>query len=127
MPSPQNLIDVMEKLDYEKLIDPLCIPVIKILREDLGVETLFCCQGKSVDDPENSSHSISGYIACKKTPRNRDIIRKIPRLLRQKIDYPVCNTETTPWFYTLRLRKLQNPGRVWKKIEEVLIENNFDV
>lgn len=115
----------MEKLNYDKLIDPYCIPVIKILREDLGVETMFCCQGKSIDDPEDSDHSISGYIACKMTPRNRKIFRKISKLLRQKISFPVCYIEASSNALVFRLHRLQRPRKVWKRLEEILLENNI--
>lgn len=117
----------MEKLDYNKFIDPFCIPIIKILREDLGVETLFCCQGRSIDDPEDSHHSRTGYIACKKTDRNREILRGILRSLGTKINspHPFGYIETSHNFVILRLRKLQKTRKIWKRMEEVLLENNL--
>lgn len=118
---------VMEKLDYEKIIDPLCIPVIKILREDLEVETMFCCQGKSEDDPKDSHHSLTGYIACRKTDRNREILRGILESLGKKINstHPLGYIETTSRFVILRLRKLQKTKKVWESMEKILLENNI--
>ena len=120
----------MEKLDYRELIDPLCIPVIKILREDLGVETMFCCQGKSKKDLDH--HSISGYIACKITQRNKEILLELADLLSQRTDLEpsICslqiryNSKRATYkgndAVILRLRPLEDVEVVWKVMEEIL-------
>lgn len=66
----------MENLDYEKVIDPLCIPVIKLLREKMGIKTLFCCQGRSNEDGDHD-HSSRGYIAVDYTPKAYMIFRQL--------------------------------------------------
>lgn len=116
-------------MDYEKLIDPLCIPVIKILNEDLGVETMFCCQGKSRG--EKSHHASEGYIACRITPRSREVILELVDLLSQRLDLPgdVCRVEFRYYskrssggndFIILRLKKLDDVSFVWTAMEEIL-------
>lgn len=59
----------MERINYKKLIDPFLIPVIKYLREERGVETLFCCQGETSEDGPDEDHSKRGYILAKYSPQ----------------------------------------------------------
>lgn len=54
----------MEKIDYEK-IDPLVLPVIKYLREELGIDTEFSCQGMVKGEKKNPPHSLAGYISAR--------------------------------------------------------------
>lgn len=68
---------MVKEIDYEALVDPLCIPVIKYLRENLGIDTQFCCQGR-VKGKRN--HSISGYISAIYSPAAVDTFRKIYKL-----------------------------------------------
>lgn len=91
----------MEKLDYEKLIDPLCIPTIKLLRENLGIETNFCCQGKS-DIIDNHDHSLRGYISVTYTPKVYEMFRKFyeSEIERWKETY-INDTERYPLFRRL--------------------------
>ena len=56
----------MEKIDYNKLIDPLLIPIIKYLREEKGIETMYCCQGSTKEDTHK--HGRRGYIMAKYSP-----------------------------------------------------------
>ena len=36
---------------YQSLIDPICIPMIRYLREGIGIDTKYCCQGTCKEDP----------------------------------------------------------------------------
>lgn len=56
----------MEKIDY-KFIDPLLIPIIKYLREEKGIETMYCCQGSTKED--TYKHGRRGYIMAKYSPK----------------------------------------------------------
>lgn len=58
----------MEKINYNELIDPLLIPIIRYLREEKGVDTMYCCQGSTRED-KTRHHSRQGYIMAKYSPK----------------------------------------------------------
>lgn len=58
----------MEKIDYISLIDPFCRPVIKYMREELGIDTVDCCQGMIKGEKKTLPHSLSGYISAINSP-----------------------------------------------------------
>jgi hypothetical protein len=74
----------MEKLDYE-IIDPLCRRSIKLLREHLGVEARFCCQGAI--DKIDGYHSTKGYISVVLNDKNFDVMSKLAREIAPKIQF----------------------------------------
>lgn len=72
----------MEKIDYEKLIDPILIPVIKYLREERSVDTRFCCQGSTEEDKHR--HSIRGYICTIYSEEARKCLEEINKSHRSR-------------------------------------------
>lgn len=72
---------MVQKIDYELLIDPLCRESIRILREELDIETLYCCQGKCQED--RISHSTRGYIVCVRTDFSRMVIRRLLEVIKR--------------------------------------------
>ena len=120
----------LEILDYHKLIDPLCIPSIKALREDLEVDTLYCCQGSTEEErKKGSDHSIMGYIAVADTPRNEKIFIDLARSLNHKtglscigyLELGFCGK------IIFRLKKFTSRSpikreKAWEIIEEILHE-----
>jgi hypothetical protein len=77
----------MEKLNYE-IIDPLCRRSIKLLREHLGVEARFCCQGAI--DKIDGYHSTKGYISVVLNNKNFDIMSKLAKEIAPKVQGPSC-------------------------------------
>ena len=71
---------MLEKINYEELIDPLCIPVIKYMREELGIDTQYCCQGMVKGEVKDPPHSLSGYICALYSPATVETFRKIYKL-----------------------------------------------
>lgn len=76
----------MEKLDY-KIIDPFCIPVIRFLREEKGIETMYCCQGKTSEDDPEEHHSKRGYIMAKYSEESFKELLKIFNSHASRIPY----------------------------------------
>lgn len=54
----------METINYTDL-DPIVVPVIQYMREQLGINTEFSCQGRVRGEKKNPPHSLSGYISAK--------------------------------------------------------------
>lgn len=114
-------------MNYEEL-DKLCIPVIRILRETLGIETLFCCQGATYEERKIQKHSATGYIACKLDNKSEEVMIRIAKELGQQKDIPfnICSIQYRYPFrpmIVLRLKRLMTSEqieRVWKRIEEIL-------
>lgn len=80
----------MEKIEYEKLIDPFCIPVIKYLREKKGIETLYCCQGETSEDAPTEDHSKRGYIMALYSPQAVTEFLKIFNSHASRMPYEFC-------------------------------------
>ena len=116
----------MENINYEELIDKLCIPSIKILRENLKVNTLFCCQGKECKE---SHHSNTGYISAELNDRSEKVFISLAKqlsMLYETLPNCLCSIEYrysyTPRI-TLRLKRLYNEEKlrtVWAYIEKIL-------
>lgn len=116
----------METLNYEELIDELCIPTIKILRENLNVETLFCCQGSSVPGDD---HSKTGYISAILNDNAEKVFIELAKSLGQaenELPHDVCSIQYRYRYgpkIILRLKRLQDRNlleKTWKYIETIL-------
>lgn len=113
-----------EQIDYDSLIDPLCRKTIKLLREKFGVETSFCCQGRSVEDIEH--HSNCGYIAAHKTQRDifyldgilGNVFRKYSSQKRKVRRLEFRNEIAI--YLPRKLFTIKELKKIWKEVEEYL-------
>lgn len=74
----------MEKINYEEKIDPIILPVIKYLREELGIDTEFSCQGMVRGEKKDPPHSLSGYISAKYSDSAFQTFHKIYELEKSR-------------------------------------------
>lgn len=75
---------MLKEIDYEVLIDPLCIPVIKLMREKFQIETLFCCQGQTLTNRKSGKffHSLCGYITAVSTPVSDMVFERLANIAK---------------------------------------------
>lgn len=122
----------MNKLDYSQ-IDDLCKSIIHTCNEELGMKTLFCCQGRSQDDDMSEHHSLYPYIAFLDSDRTLRILKELIKSKstglkadRLKLYYaPFRSIDKWVLKYRtplgMRMKKIQLE-KFWNDLESDLIE-----
>lgn len=120
----------MEKIDYNKLIDPLCIPIIKHLREEKQIETLFCCQGRNKEDKperEAQAHSLRGYITARRNEESINLLLKLYEL--EMTRWPMTGKQAKKAKFEINPQQdtvtFWMPARIWESREKLEQEWNI--
>ena len=113
----------MMKAPNKKLIDELCWPSIRFINEELNIETLYCCQGRSKEDIGDHGFG-AGYIAFPRTIEAFKLICYLLEKIKAQSKMSYVNSLLSIYFVIEEdeLPSIEKLKQNWKKIEEILIE-----